>query len=328
MTQSHIDEEYNRQMPALTKGESIAWGCSKLLEFYLQNNPDHPFEFVIDSYYEGDTFNGLPITRPSVLSAHKDKAIMIFAVSSRAVQAILKELQQQGRILGMDVFLYSDFCWSGFSQKVETLTGSPASPAFHAIAKSYYLNSVLNVATTLSGSVLFLELLKRTSGSVAEVGIFNGSNVILGARHIALGEERPFHAFDTFEGFPELSHHDPANRAVGDMKGDATFEEIRDNLSIFPFVRIHKGEVPRTFESLPEEKYGLVFYDCDLYQPALDTFEYFWKRILPGGYLFIHDYFAEKGGYVGVRKAVNEFFPNEPKAEFWETTGCVIRKTQ
>lgn len=304
----------------------IAWGCSKLLEFYLEHNSDHPFKSVIDSYYKENSFNGLSVIRPETLSEHKDKTIVIFAVSSRAIQSILVELQQQGRVLNTDVFLYSDFCWDDFSQKVKSLTGSPTSSAYHAIAKSYYLNSVLNATTTIGGSTLFLELLKQTHGSVAEVGVFNGSNVVLGARHIALGEERPFHAFDTFEGFSELSKYDPATRVVGEMKGDASFETIINNFSIFPFIRVHKGEVPDTFNGLSEEKYGLVFYNCDLYQPALDTFEYFWDRILPGGYLFVHDYFAEKGGYVGVRKAVVEFFKKEHIIELWETTGCVIKK--
>lgn len=311
---------YTHYMPAYAKGEVTVWGCSKLLEFYLERHPDHPFEFVVDSYYPESSFNGLPVVRPDAVSKYNGKMIVIFAVTSKATQAILAELQRHGRVLGSDVFLYSDFCWEEFSAKVKGLTGEV--PEYHPIVKSFYLNSVLNASATIAGSVLFLELLKRTSGSVAEVGVYNGSNVILGANHTA----RPYHAFDTFEGFPALSKHDPVDRKVGDMKGDASFGSIRDNLSVFPFVHIHKGSVPDTFNGLPEEKYGLVFYDCDLYQTALDTFEYFWKRMLPGGYLFIHDYFAEKGGYTGVREAVDEFFPDESKAEFWETTGCVIKK--
>lgn len=307
-------------------GSFVAWGCSKLLEFYLQHNPGHGFDTVIDSFVAESSFNGLPVVRPDA-DVCKNKVVVIFAMSSNATQAILKELHGYGKVLGEDVLLYSDFCWNEFSEKIKRLTDSPALASNHAIAKSYYLNSKLNVATSVLGNVLFMELLRNSQGSVAEVGVFNGANVVLGARQMVMtGAERPFHAFDTFEGFPELSAHDPSARKVGDMKGDASFETIRDNLSVFPFVRIHKGKVPDTFAGLPEEKYGLVFYDCDLYRPALDTFEYFWKRMLPGGYLFVHDYFAEEGGYVGVQKAVKEFFTTEPVVELWETTGCVIKK--
>ena len=71
-----------------------------------------------------------------------------------------------------------------------------------------------------------------------------------------------------------------------------------------------------------------LFYDCDFYLPALDTFDYFWDRIVPGGYLLIHDYEAEEGGYAGVKKATDEFFgPRKIKfPSFYENTMAVIRK--
>lgn len=71
-----------------------------------------------------------------------------------------------------------------------------------------------------------------------------------------------------------------------------------------------------------------MFYDCDLYQPALDTFEYFWDKIIPGGFMLVHDYIAEEGGFTGVKKATDEFF--KPKGvvihPIWETTMALITK--
>ena len=302
--------------------EIIAWGCSKLLYFYLHHTPNHNIKYIVDSNpkWHGKEWCKIPIKAPQNIEGYN---VVIFTVSSRALQDILGELQQRGMTLGKDVFLYSDFFWNSFSEKVKKITGTSADPHLHAIAKSYYLNSKLNVATTILGNALFVELIRCTTGGISEVGIFNGANTVFGAQFVE--GERSFDTFDTFEGFPSLSEHDPA-KEIGEMKGDATFESIRDNLSIFPYVSIHKGAVPETFKDIPERKYGLVFYDCDLYQPALDTFDYYWEKMIPGGYIFIHDYFAEEGGYVGVKKATVEFFEGEKIHELWETTGCVIKK--
>ena len=141
--------------------------------------------------------------------------------------------------------------------------------------------------------------------------------------------QRPFYIFDSFEGFPELSQNDPETKKAGDYKIETSYENILDNFSMFPFAHVIKGFVPGTFSSLPKhERYGLVFYDCDLYDPALATFEYFWDRLMPGGYMLIHDYVAEKGGFLGVRKATDEFFKprNIAVQEFWENTmGLAIK---
>ena len=72
----------------------------------------------------------------------------------------------------------------------------------------------------------------------------------------------------------------------------------------------------------------MVFYDCDLYQPALDTYAFFWERIEKGGMLIIHDNIATSNGWTGVRKATKEFFgpKNIIFHDFWETTMSVVFK--
>ena len=89
------------------------------------------------------------------------------------------------------------------------------------------------------------------------------------------------------------------------------------------------GFVPHTFSQIPhDQRFSVVFYDCDLYQPALDTYAFFWDRIEEGGMLIIHDNIATENGWAGVRKATEEFF--NPKGirffDLWETTMSVILK--
>ena len=73
----------------------------------------------------------------------------------------------------------------------------------------------------------------------------------------------------------------------------------------------------------------MVFYDCDLYQPALDTYSFFWERIEKDGMLIIHDNIATSNGWKGVRKATEEYFgtKNIKFYDFWETTMSVVFKS-
>ena len=45
--------------------------------------------------------------------------------------------------------------------------------------------------------------------------------------------------------------------------------------------------------------------DADLYEPILAGLEFFYPKMVRGGVILIHEYFS--AGYVGVKKAVNEF---------------------
>jgi O-methyltransferase len=71
-----------------------------------------------------------------------------------------------------------------------------------------------------------------------------------------------------------------------------------------------------------------VFFDCDLYQPACDTLDFFWSKLSKGGLFLLHDYFYEPGGFSGVKKAVDEFskLKNIESFPIWETTMVVLRK--
>ena len=94
-------------------------------------------------------------------------------------------------------------------------------------------------------------------------------------------------------------------------------------------LKIMKGFVPKAFEKLNDkEKYSVVFYDCDLYQPALDTYHYFWDKLQKGGILVMHDNVATQGSWTGVRKATEEFFTSKGIKfyDLWETTMSVIVK--
>ena len=204
----------------------------------------------------------------------------------------------------------------------------------YTYALSFSLNSVTPIHTTVLGTVTFLECLEKIQeidGDIAEVGAFEGGNALCSliystSKNIS---KKKYWIFDSFEGFPELSEYDPNSMQQGDYKVETSVQQICNNFKIFPEGKIIQGFVPQTYEKVPKDsKFAIVFYDCDLYQPALDTYNYFWERIVSGGYLIIHDYETEPGGFEGVRKATHEFFQEKGVSilSFYENTMAIIKK--
>jgi len=186
--------------------------------------------------------------------------------------------------------------------------------------------------TTVLGNWLLLESVKMTrklGGSIAEVGAYKGGNAyfLLSAMTLC-NDMRKYYIFDSFKGFAQLSDNDPKHlRDVYNYNYNLNL--IKNLFSVFPQSKIIEGFIPETFNEVSDdEEFSVVFFDCDLYQPALDTYNFFWDRIKKGGALIIHDNVASKGGWTGVRKATSEFFgPKGVKVhDFWETTMSVVFK--
>jgi hypothetical protein len=80
---------------------------------------------------------------------------------------------------------------------------------------------------------------------------------------------------------------------------------------------------------LPDQDYAAVYYDCDLYEPAVESLRYFFPRLLPGGFFLVHDYLPKLGGFDGVKLAVDEFLEGASgidRFEVPETTHLILRK--
>lgn len=146
---------------------------------------------------------------------------------------------------------------------------------------------------------------KKLDGAVAELGVAEGKF----ARVInALFPEKTLHLFDTFEGFPKVDADDDRKRNYSNIKPE-WYAGI-DMTALMTGMRypnkcvIHKGYFPDTAQGL-EESFCFVNIDCDLYKPILAGLEYFYPRMVKGGYIFIHDYRSRY--YTGVRPALAEF---------------------
>ncbi len=154
-------------------------------------------------------------------------------------------------------------------------------------------------------------------GVVAECGCFKGLSSHLMCKtiksKISTFKGEGFQIFDSFEGLSKLqdedcdiatsSHNDrPPSEIMKEGNFAVDLERVRANLSEFPNIQYFKGWIPHSFPSENTNKYRFVHVDVDLYQPTLDSFEYFWPKILPGGIMLCDDF-----NWSGAEKAVKEF---------------------
>jgi O-methyltransferase len=160
--------------------------------------------------------------------------------------------------------------------------------------------------------------LANVPGSVAEIGSYRGGSAyfIASAFLRMTGSEVPMHVFDTFEGHPaeSMSEHDPYH-SPGQFQG-TQYEKVREYLSRFTELRIHKGDVLHALPQLEESVYRLVHIDTDLYQPTVACLDYFGPRMSPEGVIVVDDYASKK--CPGVPKAVSEYLARTDQFRIWD----------
>lgn len=153
-----------------------------------------------------------------------------------------------------------------------------------------------NIATILK---------EKKEGNVAELGVYRGDF----AKIInEVFPNRKLYLFDTFEGFPESDWNYERNHKLlkheGGKMNNTSVEYVLGKMLYPEQCIVKKGYFPETANGL-EDEFIFVNIDTDLYKPILAGLEYFWPRMIEGGYILIHDYFSLT--YTGAKKAVDEF---------------------
>lgn len=147
-------------------------------------------------------------------------------------------------------------------------------------------------------------------GDLAELGVYKGNTAVLLAA-IARRIGTTAYLLDTFGGFS------PDDLQGIDRDKRMQFEDIS-----LPAVRARVGEqnvrfvaghFPESAAELPEgARFCLVHLDCDLYAPFRAALAYFYPRLVPGGFLVMHDYSSLH--WNGAEQAVDEFFADKPES--------------
>lgn len=146
---------------------------------------------------------------------------------------------------------------------------------------------------------------RNVAGSVAELGVYQGEQAAL---LNSLFPERTIRLFDTFEGFSQSDISTESSKgysgaALGDFQ-DTSIERVMARMPHPKQVEVHAGLFPDSLNGL-EDTFAFVSLDVDLFEPTLAGLEYFYPRLSPGGFIFVHDYNNRR--YAGVRHAVDSF---------------------
>jgi O-methyltransferase len=165
-------------------------------------------------------------------------------------------------------------------------------------------------------------------GDIVECGVWRGGSMML-AKDLCSDSPiaRRIHLYDTFTGMSEPTDDDvsyierPARETYQATRSDghtgwaeASLEDVMENFrraqllddSVF-FV---KGKVEETLADSDKQpqRIALLRLDTDWYESTKIELEVLYPRLVAGGVLIIDDY----GHWAGARKAVDEYFKNDP----------------
>ena len=151
-------------------------------------------------------------------------------------------------------------------------------------------------------------------GAIAELGVYRGDFARQMNAHFP---NKTFYLLDTFEGFAREDVND--SETMGSAVGAKHFANTSVDLVLSKMphpenCKVVAGFFPDTAAQITEQDFLLVNLDCDLYAPILAGLEFFYPRMVTGGVILVHEYFST--GYLGVQKAVNEFFEKN-RLPFW-----------
>ena len=166
----------------------------------------------------------------------------------------------------------------------------------------------------------------KVPGDVVDVGCNAGDSTIVMQRVIGtLAPEKKVHAYDSFEGLPELTENDSKDGVYGKgymAAGLDLFTRKFDQLGL-ERPRVHKGWFEDTIPSELPDRISFALIDGDLYESTRHVLPHLYARMAPGAIGMVAVYYDEgvfprkglSGGYrsPGVKRATDEFFKDKPE---------------
>jgi len=168
---------------------------------------------------------------------------------------------------------------------------------------------------------------ENISADVAELGVYKGNSAFLLSKYAGRVHKKCY-LFDTYEGFDtkDIKGLDKdVNKAMFD---DTSLEGVKQFIGPNDHTVFVKGYFPDSLKGAGElSSFCLVHIDCDLEEPFTAALQYFYPKLVKGGYLIMHDYSSLQ--WPGAKNAIDRFFKD--KQEFVipvpdKSGTCVIRK--
>lgn len=164
---------------------------------------------------------------------------------------------------------------------------------------------------------------KGVAGDTAECGVRYGKSSFMLLTGLA-DPSRPHHLFDSFAGLSEPGMKDDSRGLKeweeGEMATDV--QVVMKKLAAFPNCVLHQGWIPERFQDVADRRFAFVHIDVDLYDPTRASLEFFYPRMVQGGYIVCDDYgFAS---CPGATRAFDEFFEDKPESVLQIPSGQVF----
>lgn len=152
-------------------------------------------------------------------------------------------------------------------------------------------------------------------GDFVECGSYHGSS----AGVLAKNCKKTLHLFDSWEGLPKLSEFD--NKFYETQTWTYALEDIKRNLKNFDNIKYYKGWYPDRFHEVDHE-ISLLHIDASLYNSTKVSLEYFWPKLIKGGYLIVN---FHEGYSTGSEKAVLEQFEVTEITKYDLGVGLIVK---
>lgn len=148
-------------------------------------------------------------------------------------------------------------------------------------------------------------------GDMAEVGVYKGGSAWLINK---IAPHKKLHLFDTFNGFNNLTEHDPNewvnDKTVWENELGHVYHKVCDMFKE-KNVSITRGSFPESVtEDIKNTKFCFVHLDADAYKVTKESLEFFYPRMVEGGLILLHDYNHID---IPVKKVTDEFMVGKPE---------------
>lgn len=148
---------------------------------------------------------------------------------------------------------------------------------------------------------------RNISGAIAEFGSYRGHSALIISEVVKrLNLQKKIYSCDIFDKFPE------EELGVDYFWGGGhrvNYEEVRELFKDYQNVHLVRGDFSETIDTIPEDKFSLVYVDCDSYRATKLVSEKIYPKLSKGGVIIYEDY-----GHtfcLGCRQAVDEFYEHQ-----------------
>lgn len=186
-----------------------------------------------------------------------------------------------------------------------------------------------NLARFLTHYELF-KLVYTLPGVIIDLGVYRGGSTFTWAKLCEIfcptDVKKKVYAFDTFEGFPQLTREDGKSNEVEDIRVGGYFggHSIENDLTLaqqamnydrhirhINRIEFIKGDIVQTVPEFVKNKGNglrivILNLDVDLYEPTKAALEAFVPLMVKGGIIILDEYAVESFG--GESHAVDEYF--------------------